>query len=95
MSDSTRRAFLAMTGTGAAAVGALIATPTAFGSSRAGGSTYIPSPDGQAPPVEGPLVAYVDDARTGEISIMVGEREVTVVDKDLAARISRLTQPGA
>ncbi len=36
-----------------------------------------------------PVVAYVKDPRSGEISVMSGEHEVVVRDRDLAARLSR------
>lgn len=36
---------------------------------------------------EEPVVAYVSDPRKGEISVMRGDREVTIRDKKLAARI--------
>lgn len=36
-----------------------------------------------------PVVAYVKNPASGEISVMVGEREVIVHDRKLAARISR------
>jgi hypothetical protein len=36
-----------------------------------------------------PVVAYVSDPRTGEISVMSGEREVTIRDRRLAAQIVR------
>ncbi len=35
----------------------------------------------------GPVVAHVRDARTGEIEIYSGERQVTVHDRALAARL--------
>jgi hypothetical protein len=35
------------------------------------------------------VVAYIGDPRTGEISVMVGDREVTVRDPQLTARIVR------
>lgn len=35
----------------------------------------------------GSLVAYVADVRGHEVSIMVGEREVVVRDRDLIARL--------
>jgi hypothetical protein len=37
----------------------------------------------------GPIVAYVSDPRRGEISVMDGDREVTVHDRKLAASIVR------
>jgi hypothetical protein len=36
-----------------------------------------------------PVVAYVSDPGKGEISVMTGDREVTVHDRGLAARIAR------
>jgi hypothetical protein len=36
-----------------------------------------------------PVVAYVRDARKGEVSVMSGDREVTVRDRKLAAQITR------
>ena len=37
------------------------------------------------PPTSGPVVAYVRDAKTGDISVMSGEREVKVQNRKLAA----------
>jgi hypothetical protein len=39
-----------------------------------------------------PVVAYVSDPRRGEISVMVGEREVSVRDRKLAAQIVRASR---
>jgi hypothetical protein len=36
-----------------------------------------------------PVVAYVKNPRSGEVSVMSGDREVTVRDRALAARIAR------
>jgi hypothetical protein len=36
-----------------------------------------------------PVVAYVKNPRKGEISLMSGDREVTVRDRALAAKIAR------
>jgi hypothetical protein len=36
-----------------------------------------------------PVVAYVSDPGKGEISVMTGDREVTVRDRKLAAQIIR------
>jgi hypothetical protein len=38
--------------------------------------------------VSGPLVAYVTDMQGGEVTLMVGEREVVVHDRDLTARLA-------
>jgi hypothetical protein len=36
-----------------------------------------------------PVVAYVKNPRNGEIAVMSGEREVTVRDRELAAKIAK------
>ena len=38
------------------------------------------------------LVAHVKDARTGEISLFIGHREVTFHDRKVAARLVRATR---
>ena len=77
MSELTRRRFVT-TSAGAAAgmtaIGALVA-------GQADADAAVPYGD--------PVVAYVTDARKGEISVMSGEREVTVRDPKLAAQIAR------
>lgn len=45
--------------------------------------------DAKAAATSGPLVAYVRDPRTGEISVMAGERQVRLQDRKLAARLAR------
>jgi hypothetical protein len=76
MSDLSRRSFV-KTSAGAAAgmtaSGALIA-------SRAEADTKAGSD---------PVVAYLKDPSSGEISVMTGDREVTVRDPKLAAQIAR------
>jgi hypothetical protein len=78
MSDSTRRGFVknsAAATAGMTAIGALLAESA--------------NADADAHPGSEPVVAYVRDPGSGEISIMAGEREVTVQDPRLAARIAR------
>ena len=76
MSDLTRRGFV-KTSAGAAAgmtaIGALVAEQA----------------DADAVAGSDPIVAYVSDPGKGEISVMSGDREVTVRDPKLAARIAR------
>ena len=82
--DHSRRGFLAAAGTGAAgAAGAVML-------SRMGAAEATTVPSGATEP----LVAYVRDARTGEIAVLLGDREVVVHDKDLAARIARAAHGG-
>jgi anaerobic selenocysteine-containing dehydrogenase len=79
MSDLTRRGFVkntAATAAGMTAIGALVAEQA------------------EADAVAGsePVVAYVSDPGKGEIAVMTGDREVTVRDPKLAARIVRASR---
>jgi len=78
MSESTRRGFLGIAGAGAVAAGTAVVAPAAAA-----------DPDTKAPAgsAKDRVVAYVSDARKGEVSIMSGEREVVVKDRALANRI--------
>ncbi|MEP6666909.1 MAG: twin-arginine translocation signal domain-containing protein [Nocardioidaceae bacterium] len=81
MSQSTRRGFLGMAGAGAAAIGVAAVAPTALaadGGSKSGGRRIRSAK---------PVVAHVPDPRLGNVSLMVGEREVVVHDRDLVARL--------
>ena len=76
MSDSTRRAFVknsAAAAAGMTVVGALVAEQA----------------DAKVAATSGPVVAYVRDPRTGEISVMAGERQIRLHDRKLAARLAR------
>jgi hypothetical protein len=79
MTDHTRRGFLTIAGAGAAAAGAAVAAAPATAAAP------VRAPAGAS----GPLVAYVTDVLRGELTLMVGEREVVVHDRDLAARLAR------
>ena len=81
MSDPSRRGFLMLTGVGAAAATAAVVAPAAFAS---GGEDNTSSTPG------GPLVAYVSNMKTGEVSVMRGEREVVVRDRALCASLARI-----
>lgn len=72
--ESSRRGFLAATGTGVAAVA--VTVPLMSAASASAGSR-----------ASGPLVAHVKDAAAGTVAVMMGEREVVVTDRDLVARI--------
>ncbi len=77
MSDLTRRGFVvnaAGTTAGMTALGLWLAQ-------RA--SADGPPPDSQA------VVAYIGDPRSGEISVMSGDREIIIHDPQLSARIAR------
>jgi hypothetical protein len=77
MSETSRRKFMAATGAGAA-VGAVALTTGA-----ATAATARPHP-GRA---QERVVAVVGDHRSSELTLLVGEREVVVHDRDLVTRI--------
>lgn len=79
MPGSTRRHFLTTAGAGAAVVGAATVLPAT--------SADAAEPVGADAPTR--LIAYVDDARTGLITLMVDEREVEIHDHDLVARLRK------
>lgn len=82
MSDTSRRGFLFLAGTGAAVVGAAAVAPAAVAATQPEGSGETAG--------EGELVAHVRDIRTGEVSVMMGEREVVVHDRALCASLTRV-----
>jgi hypothetical protein len=77
VADLTRRGFVrnsAATAAGMTVIGSLVAAEGASADSAN---------------ASGPVVAYVSDARKGEISVMAGDRAVSVRDRKLAAQIVR------
>jgi hypothetical protein len=79
MSDSTRRGFVK--GSAAAAAGMTVVGSLLTEEARARLAAY-----------DGPVIAYVHDARAGEISVLAGQREVRVRDRKLAARIAGIAR---
>ena len=76
MGETDRRKFLAVAGTGAAAgVVGLTAGPAGATTARSANSARET------------VVAYVHDHRSSELTLLVGEREVVVHDRDLVVRI--------
>jgi nitrous oxide reductase len=76
MSHLTRRGFVTRSAGAAAGMTAL-------------GAMVTQHADAEAVAGSEPVVAYVRDPGRGEISLMSGDREVTVRDRKLAARIVR------
>jgi len=86
MPESSRRNFLLTTGAGAAAVGVAAALPSSAAAQPAAAkSTSLPAG-------AQPLVAHVADPRSGSLTLLVGERELTVHDPELVARLTRAAE---
>jgi anaerobic selenocysteine-containing dehydrogenase len=96
MEAVSRRGFLKQAGAAAvvAVAGTSIATvPAGVAGALASRSAHEPelTPDEALKSGED-LVAQVVDARTGEISLFIGKRQVTLHDKNVAARLVRATR---
>ena len=86
MSDTSRRGFLAIAGVGAAGVAAASVAglaPSAVSGSTVAASTKLPDD------ASGSLVAYVSDVRAGQVSVLVGESEVSITDHEIVARLAQ------
>jgi hypothetical protein len=79
MTDSTRRGFVKNSAAAAAGMTVVGALLTEEAQARVAAH-------------DGPIVAYVHDARTGEISVLAGHREVRVRDRKLAAQIASVAR---
>ncbi len=88
MAEHTRRNFLIAGGASAAAAGVAVAVP-----GTAGARTSDAAP-ATLPPDATDLVAHVADPNSGTLTLLVGEREVVVHDRDLVARLARAASRG-
>jgi hypothetical protein len=82
MSDTSRRKFLAAAGIGAAAGTAGLVSGTTGAAAGAPAEATRNSTSAREP-----VVAYVEHHYSDRVHLMVGEREIVVHDRDLAARI--------
>ena len=95
MENLTRRRFLGWSSAGAAVGVGLVALVPHLASQGLATSSQpaarpVPEPAAPAPQaLDNPLVAYVHNATSGNLSLMVGTQEVTVHDPDLVARLIR------
>ncbi|MEV8372117.1 twin-arginine translocation signal domain-containing protein [Kribbella sp. NPDC056861] len=92
MSDATRRGFLVFAGAGTAAAVGAVAVPQIFGEQSADAAAQLEAAD--LANAES-FVVHVRDVKKGELVILVGDREVTVTDRELAARLAGVTTAGA
>ena len=76
MTDLTRRGFVK----GSAGTAAGLSVFAALRAEQA---------DAQGDPGSRPIIAYVKNPSRGEIAVMAADREVTIHDRKLAARLAR------
>lgn len=78
MSETSRRRFIGVAGAGAVAAGATVVVPQAASASPA---------KAHANAAKERVVAYVSDHRSSTLTVLVGDREVAVHDRDLVQRL--------
>jgi hypothetical protein len=78
MNESSRRRFIGVAGAGAAAAGASLVLPSPAEAAEARLRTDSATES---------VVAYLGDAGSDELVLLVGEREVVVHDRDLVTRL--------
>jgi hypothetical protein len=105
MSDISRRAFLKQGGVGVAAAGAMVAMPKVLRHGEdvlrshshtpgaAAGAAGADAADAGVESTGHTILVHVPDARSGEVRVMYGTREVVHHDADLVARLVRATRP--
>ena len=81
MSQASRRAFLAVAGSGAVTTAVVAAAPSSQAASSSSSASSTTSTQ--------PLVAHVQDAAAGTVVLYVGHDEVVVHDHELVARLTR------
>jgi len=90
MDPVTRRSFLIKGSAGAAGAAGLAAGGFTLASAAAAADTAEPALRAdEAADVTGPVLVEIKDAATGEVEILVGEREVSFTDKALVAKVLR------
>lgn len=91
MTGPTRRAFLAVSGAGiAVAATGVAAEASAMEVADAETEGYDPDSTDEGEMI----VAYVHDVKAGHVTIAVGDRDITVQDRALAAKLSKLASQG-
>ena len=98
MQSVSRRIFFKQAGALAAAAavaGSVAVAPSTIAGAATGAAALANDKDLSPQENLGPddvLVAHVKNARTGEISLFLGHREITLHDRKVAARLVRATR---
>ena len=88
MANLSRKGFIGKASVGALTVGALVAVP----GYEIGSAAAHASAEDTTAAHTGPLLAHLRNAKTGEIAILVGTREVVIHDRVLARRLLQAAQ---
>jgi hypothetical protein len=86
MESVNRRSFLIKGSAGAAAVAGVVGGGFALTSLAGDDESALPA---DAAELDGPVLVQIRDASTGEVEVLVGEREVTFNDRALVAKVLR------
>jgi hypothetical protein len=86
MESVNRRSFLIKGSVGAAAVAGVVGSGFALTSLVGDDETALPA---GADELDGPVLVQITHASSGEVEVLVGEREVTFNDRALVARVLR------
>jgi hypothetical protein len=89
MDPVTRRSLLIKGSAGAVGAAGLAAAGGLALSSAAAADAEEPLRPDEAADVPGPVLVEIKDSATGEVEILVGEREVSFTDKALVAKVLR------
>lgn len=92
MTTQSRRNFLKATSVGGTALGTAILWPRLFDQPASAHAVAEQGVPGSADAIAhgGPFVAYVKNAKTGEIAVLAGEHEIVHRDPQLAARLAQV-----
>ncbi len=91
MTEQSRRKFLKATSIGGATLSSVMLMPRMLDRSASADSAPEQVSASGADAVHGgPFVAYVKNARTGEIAVLAGEHEVVHTDPQLAISLARI-----
>jgi hypothetical protein len=85
MEQVNRRSFLLKSSAGAAAVAGVVGGGFVFTSL----GDDEPDLSGVAAETDGPVLVQIRDASSGEVEVLVGEREVVFTDRALVAKVLR------
>jgi hypothetical protein len=86
MAHVTRRGFIKNASAGAATVGALATLPGI----TAHAAQSVTQADLAATGLREPIAAFVRDARSGEVAVLIGTREIVVHDPKLVMRLLKI-----